>query len=57
MANPNAPFIREIIDRSAHIGGKAIKSAYKDDVRKAVLQALSQQSEGLKQSDDRKKTY
>ncbi|WP_262363290.1 hypothetical protein [Histophilus somni] len=44
MSNPNAPYIREIVDRSRLIGGTAIQSQRKDDVKKAVLQVFSQQA-------------
>ncbi|QQF76747.1 hypothetical protein [Histophilus somni] len=57
MSNPNAPYIREIVDRSRLIGGTAIQSQRKDDVKKAVLQVFSQQAQRLKQCNDRKKTY
>ena len=54
--NQNAPYIREIIDRTATIGGQRIEGQTKDEMRRSLNSILEKQFERAK-SNARAKTY
>lgn len=55
--NKNAPFIREIIDRSQKFGGTKIKGQNSDEIKANVNKILKQQLNTVKHYNVRAQAY
>lgn len=55
--NPNAPYIREIIDRSANVGGQRIEGDTREEMRASLNSILDKQFIRAKKTNVRTKAY